>query len=326
MSALKAFCLFACIALLNLSATGASWGQDNFPSKPVRLIVAIGPGASNDALARFLAAGPLRQQLGTEVIVENKPGAGGVLGGEFLAKSKPDGYTLGLLHASVMSTVTVINPNVTYDPVRDFTPIATLVTNQLALVVSASSKWTSLAQLIDDSKSGNVHCGLIGLGSQTHFNVELLKLATGAKLNLVPFSAGTGAILTALMGNHISCTSLTWAGVSSHVKAGKLRALAVTSMIKDQPQIPTFASEGLPQVSLEVFNAAFGPAGLPKEVQVRLEQAFRRVMADPKTTAELERQGFSILYEDSLTLAARVKRDLSVVREVFQKAGLKQES
>ena len=314
------------MALINFSATSASWAQDTFPSKPVRLIVAIGPGASNDALARFLAAGPLRQQLGTEVIVENKPGAGGVLGGEFLAKSRPDGYTLGLLHASVMSTVTVINPNVTYDPVKDFTPIATLVTNQLALVVNANSKWTSLEQLIEESKSGKVNCGLIGLGSQTHFNIELLKLATGAKLNLVPFSAGTGAILTALMGNHLDCTSLTWAGVRPHVKSGKLRALAVTSTVKDQPQIPTFASKGLPQVNLEVFNAAFGPAGLPKEVLGRLEQAFSRVMADPKIIAELEKQGFSILYEDSRKLAARVKHELSVVKDVFKKAGFKQQS
>ncbi len=311
------------LALLSLSTTGAAWAQDKYPSKPIHLVVPIGPGAGVDTLARFLAGDPLRRELGTEIIVENKAGAGGRLGANFIAKSKPDGYTLGLFHASVMSTATVVNRNVPYDPIKDFTPVANLVTNQLTLLVNADSKWTNLEQLIRDSKSGQVNCGVIGLGSQSHFNIELLKLATGANLNLVPYPAGTGAILTALMGNHLDCTSLTWAGVSTYVKSGKFRALAATSPVKDMPQIPTFASKGLPQVSLEVFNAVFGPAGLPKEVLGRLGQTFQRVMTDPKIIDQLEKQGFSMLYEDSQTLAARVKHELDVVKGVFQKAGLK---
>ena len=315
-------------AAVLLAAPALACAQETYPSKPLRLIVAIGPGAGADNLARFLAADPLRRELGTEVIVENRAGAGGVVGGEFLARSKPDGYTIALLHASVLSTVTVVNQNVNYDPVRDFTPIANLVANQLALVVNAGSKWTSLEQILAEAKKspGKVNCGLIGIGSHTHFNVELLKIASGADFNLVPYAAGTGPILAALLGNQLDCTSLVWPAVDAYVKAGKFRALAVTSPIKDLPQIPTFASKGYPQVSLEVFNAIFAPAGLPRDIQARLETAFSRVINDPKVVEQLEKQGYSMLYEDSQKLAQRVRRELDVVREVFKRAGMKQQS
>ena len=320
--------LLAAATAIVVSASGLVCSQDSYPSKPIRLMVALGTGSGVDNLARFLAADPLRRELGTEVIVENRAGAGGVVGGDFLAKSKPDGYTLGLLHASVVSTATVVNQNVNYDPIKDFTPIANLVTNQLALVVNAGSKWTSLEQILAEAKKspGTVNCGLIGIGSHTHFNVELLKLASGAEFNLVPYAAGTGPILAALLGNQLDCTSLVWPAVDAYVKAGKFRALAATSPIKDLSQVPTFASKGFPQVSLEVFNAVFAPAGLPREVQARLESAFSRVMNDPKTIAQLEKQGYSILYEDARKLAERVRHELGIVRDVFKRAGMKQQS
>ena len=128
------------------------------------------------------------------------------------------------------------------------------------------------------------------------------------------------------MGNHIDCSSLVWPAVDAFVKSGKLRAIAVTSQIKELPQIPTFGSKGFPQVSLEVFNAIFAPAGLSREIQGRLEGAFMRIMRDPNVIAQLEKQGYAILLEDAQTLAARVKHELSVVREVFKKAGMKQEA
>ena len=325
---LKKMNLVAMAAALALTCAGNVFSQDNFPNKPIRLVVALGPGAGADNLARFLAADALRRELGTEVIVENRAGAGGVVGGEFLARSKPDGYTLALLHASVVSTVTVVNQNVNYDPIKDFTPIANLVTNQLALVVNAGSKWTNLEQILAAAKKspGSVNCGLIGIGSHTHFNVELLKIASGADFNLVPYAAGTGPILAALLGNQLDCTSLVWPAVDAYVKAGKFRALAVTSPIKDLPQIPTFAAQGFPQVSLEVFNAIFAPAGLPREIQARLETAFSRVMNDPKVIEQLEKQGYSILHEDAQKLGQRVRRELEIVREVFKRAGMKQQS
>ena len=310
---------------LMLACTGVSWSQDRYPSKPIRMIVALAPGAGADALARFLAADPLRRELQTEVIVENKPGAGGILGGEYVAKSKPDGYTIALFHASVVSTEPAINPNVAYDPIRDFTPVATLVTNPLAVVVSAASKWNTLEQLLADAKQGKVSCGIIGVGSHTHFNLELLKIGSGANLNRVPYAGGTGPIITDLLGGHIDCTSLVWPAVEGLVKSGKFRALAVTSPLKHFPQVPTFASKGYPQASLDVFFAIFGPANLPPDVMSKLAPAFERVMKNPEVQAKLEQMGFSVQYEGPQQLAEHLKREIALVKDVAKKAGIKHE-
>jgi len=318
--------LFAGMAGLIVSWSGLSWSQERYPGRLIRIVTAQGPGAATDVLARFLAE-HLRRDLKAEFIVENKPGGGGIVGADFVAKAKPDGYTLGLLHASVVTTATVINPNVSYDPTRDFTPVVNLVTNPLALVVSAGSRWNTLEQLVEEAKKspGKIACGIIGVGSHSHFNLELLKLASGAGFNRVPYSAGSGPIITALLGGHLDCTSLAWVSVGGQMKAGKLRTLAVTSRIKDFPQIPTFASKGFPQTNLEVFFAVFGPAHLPPEVMARLVPAFESVMKDPDNQDKLEKMGFSILYEGPTQLADRVKHELAVVRDVAKKAGIRQE-
>lgn len=318
--------LLTSMAALGLAWLGVSWAQDRYPSRLMRIVTAQGPGAATDVLARYLAE-QLRRDLKAEVIVENKAGGGGIVGADFVAKSKPDGYTLGLLHASVVTTATVINPNVSYDPVRDFTPIATLVTNPLALVVSAGSKWNTLEQIVEEAKKapGKIACGIIGVGSHSHFNLELLKLASGAGFNRVPYSAGSGPIITALLGGHLDCTSLAWVSIDGQMKAGKLRALAVTSRIKDFPQIPTFASKGYPQTSLEVFFAIFGPGNLPQEVMAKLVPAFDGVMNDPASQDRLEKMGFSILYEGPRQLADRVRNELAVVKDVAKKAGIQKE-
>ena len=308
-----------------LAGSAPSWSQERYPSKPVRIIVALAPGAGADALARFLAADPLRRELGTEVIVENKPGAGGVVGGEYVAKSKPDGYTLALFHASVVTSEPAINPNIPYDSVRDFTPVATLVTNPLAVVVSAGSKWNTLEQLIGDARQGKVSCGIIGVGSHTHFNLELLKIASGANINRVPYAGGTGPIITDLLGGHVDCTSLVWPAVEGLVKSGKFRALAVTSPLKNFPQVPTFASRGFPQASLEVFFAIFGPANLPPEVMAKLTPAFQNVMKNREVQAKLENMGFSIDYEGPQKLAEHVKHEFALLKDVAKKAGIKHE-
>jgi tripartite-type tricarboxylate transporter receptor subunit TctC len=316
----------AAMAALMVFWAGACESQDKYPSRLVRIVTAQGPGAATDVLARFLAD-QLRRDLKTDFIVENRAGGGGIVGADMVAKSKPDGYTLGLFHASVVTTATVINPNVAYEPTRDFTAIATLVTNPLAIAVSTGSKWTSLEQLIEEGRKapGKIACGIIGVGSHSHINLELLNIASGAGFARVPYSAGSGPILTALLGGHLQCTSLAWVSVDAQMKAGKLRALAVTSPIKDFPQIPTFAAKGFPRTNLEVFFAMFGPAQLPPEVMARLVPAFETAMKNDGNPEKLEKMGFTILYEGPARLAERVKQELAVVREVAKSADIKPE-
>jgi tripartite-type tricarboxylate transporter receptor subunit TctC len=318
--------LGAIAVVLAFSLSSAAWAQEKYPSRPIRMIVALGPGSATDAMARILGEA-LRRELRTEVVVENKPGAAGIVGGEFVAKSKPDGYTLGALHASVLTTAAAITPNIPYDPTRDFTPLATVGVNPLVFAVSASSKWKSLEEFLDEAKKsrGKARCGLIGVGSHSHFNLELLKIASGADITHVPYSAGTGAVITGLLGNHIDCTSLIWPAVSAQVRAGKFRVLAVTSRIGEFPELPTFAAKGFPQASLEVFSGVFGPAGLPTQAQDKLVPALEKAIRDPHIAANLEKMGFSVIYERPRQLAQRIETELAVVRDVALKAGIKQE-
>jgi tripartite-type tricarboxylate transporter receptor subunit TctC len=305
-------------------AAQLSRAQDAYPSKAVRLVVALGPGSGADALARFLAD-PLRRELQTPIIVENKPGAGGTLGGEYVAKAKPDGYTVALLHSSVVTSEPFLNSSVQYDPLKDLTPVATLVTSPLAIIVSAASRWANLAQFIDEARKapGKVNCGLIGEGNASHFNLELLRLASGASTTRVPFPAGSGAIVAALLGGHIDCTSLTWSAVEGQVKGGKLRVLASTSRIRDQPQVPTFAAEGFPQVNLEVFYGVYAPANVPNDIVAKLAAAFERVLKDAANLDTVRKLGFEAMYQDSAQLGERLKREMQVVRELVKQAGIK---
>ena len=318
--------LTAIWGVIAFALSGAASAQERYPSRPIKLVVALGPGSGVDSLARMLSD-YLRDDLKTELIVENKSGAAGVVGGEFVAKSKPDGYTLGVFHASVLTTAAAINPNLPYDPVKDFTPLALVGTNPLALVVSATSRWNTLGELLDDAKKnpGKIGCGIIGMGSHSHFNLELLRIDSGAEITRVPYSAGTGAVIIGILGGHIACSSLTWPAVVGQVRGGKLRALAVTSRIKEFPQIPTFAESGFPRASLEVFYAIFGPANLPREVVGRLVPALEKAIRDPKNEASLEKMGFSVSYEGPAKLSERIVNELAVVREVAAKVGVKQD-
>ena len=318
--------LWAVSGAVAFALFGAASAQERYPTRPIKLVVALGSGSGVDLLARMLGD-YLRDDLKTEFIVENRPGAAGVLGGDFVAKSKPDGYTLGVFHASVLTTAAAINPNLPYDPSKDFTPLAFVGTNPLALVVSATSRWNKLEELLGEAKRnpGKIGCGIIGIGSHSHFNLEILRLESGAEITRVPYSAGTGAVITGILGGHIACTSLTWPAVVGQVRAGKFRALAVTSRIKEFPQIPTFAESGFPRANLEVFYAIFGPAHLPKEVVDRLVPALEKAIRDPKNEASLEKMGFSVSYEGPAKLSERIVNELAVVREVAAKVGVKQE-
>ena len=316
--------LWAISGVVAFALLGSASAQERYPSRPIKLVVALGPGSGADALARMLSD-YLRDDLKTELIVENKPGAAGVLGGDFLAKSKPDGYTLGVFHASVLTTAAAINPNLPYDPLKDFTPLAHVGTNPLALVVSTTSKWNKLDEFLDEARKnpGKIGCGLIGMGSHSHFNLELLRIDSGAEITRIPYSAGTGAVIIGILGGHIACTSLTWPAVVGQIRGGKFRALAVTSTIKEFPQIPTFAESGFPRASLEVFYAIFGPANLPREVVGRLVPALEKAIRDPKNEASLEKMGFSVSYEGPAKLSERIAHELAVVREVAARVGVK---
>lgn len=322
----KAKFLLSFIAFFCWILPQALTAQEKYPVKPIKIVVALGPGSVADAVARILSES-LRQELNTEVTVEHKPGAAGVVGADFVARSKADGYTLGLFHSSPLTTSAALTPNMPYDPIRDFTPLGNVGVNPIALAANAGAPWKTLAEFLNYARAnpGKATCGIIGVGSHSHFNLELLKIAARVEVTTVPYKAGTGPAIAALLGGHIDTTSLVWPAVSEHVKAGKFRALAVTSRIKESPELPTFAALGFPQVNLEVFFALFGPAGLPKPVAGKLIPALEKTVREPAQVAKFDKMGFAVAYEGPKELSERIGKELTVVRDVARRAGIKQQ-
>jgi tripartite-type tricarboxylate transporter receptor subunit TctC len=297
--------------------------QSKYPNRPVKIVVALGPGSATDAFARMLADS-LHTDLNGTFIVENKAGAGGVIGTSFVAKSKPDGYTIGVLHSSVLTTAVAITPNLTYDPRKDFTWLGNTVSNPLVLAVPANSQFKTLEDLIAAAKKepGKYSTGIIGMGTHSHFNLELLKQSSGADLNRVPYSGGTGPVINDLLGQQIDSASLVWSGLSEFVRADKMRVLAATTKLKGFPDIPTFASKGYPQVHLEVFLGVVAPAGLPKDISDILVAAIERAVKNPKNVATMENLGYRIAYERPEKLADTVNKELDVVIPLARKIGI----
>lgn len=300
--------------------------QDRYPTKPITMIIALGPGTVQDLVARVVGE-PLRQELKIDILFEYKSGAAGVIGTDFVAKAKPDGYTVGSLNGPAFTNAAVITPNLPYDPIKDFTPLANVGVTTALIAVNADSPWKTLEDLVNHARKnpGKVTCGTSGVGSSGHFNLELLNIAAGVQITHVPYKAGSPANIAALLGGHIDCASQIWPVVSSHVRAGKLRILAVTRPLKEFPQFPTFAKLGFPKVNLEAWFGFFGPANLSQEVTSKLVPAFAKAIKDPESVAKLEKAGFSVAYEEPKELSERIKREYAVVRDVAQKAGIKPE-
>lgn len=317
--------LTAILALLFVFS-GIAPAQEKYPGKPITMIIALGPGTVQDLVARVVSE-PLRQEFKTDILFEYKTGAAGIIGADFVAKSKPDGYTLGSLNGPAFTNAAVITPNLPYDPFKDFTPLANVGVTTALVAVNSGSPWKTLEDFLSHAKKnpGKVTCGTSGVGSSGHFNLELLNVAAGVQISHVPYKAGSPANIAALLGGHIDCASQIWPVVSSHVRAGKLRVLAVTRPLKEFSQIPTFAKAGFSQVSLEVWFAFFAAANLPADVAGKLVPAFAKAIKDPESVAKLEKAGFTVAYEDPKELSERIKKEHTLVREIAQKAGIKPE-
>jgi len=316
-SALLALFLFA------LVFSAAVLAQDKYPSKPIKIIIPLGPGSGNDVVTRILSES-LEKDLKTQIQVEYKAGGGGgVVGADFVAKSKPDGYTLGTLNNSVLTNAPVFNP-VPYDPVKDFTPIARLGTGTILLVVNEPSPWKTFEEFLDYARKnpGKATCGTTGTASVGNLDLELLKAAAGVQIIHVPYKAGSGPNIAALLGGHIDSAMQLWPVLVSHVRGGKLRPVASVSPLKEFPQVPTFAQKGFPSVNMEVWFGFYGPANLPKDVLARLARAFEKALSEAENVAKLEKIGWRVDYEGTTELLERVKKELAAVRELVIKAGI----
>jgi len=315
-----AFVLF----LIAAAFFGTASAQERYPSKPIKIIIPLGPGSGNDVVTRVLSES-LEKELNTRIEVEYKAGGGGgVIGADFLANSKPDGYTLGTMNSSIFTNAPVFNP-VPFDPIKGFTSIARLGAGSIVLVVNSTAPWKSVEEFVDHARKdpGKATCGTTGVATVGNLDLELLKAAAGVQITHVPYKAGSGPNIAALLGGHIDCAMQLWPVLVNHVRGGKLRPLATVSTLREFPQVPTFTQKGFPSVDLEVWFGFFGPANLPADVMAKLVPAFEKALKDPGNVAKLEKIGWSVQYEGPVALSERIKRELGAVRDLVKKAGIK---
>lgn len=304
--------------------------QSVYPSKPIRLVVPFTPGGVTDTSARLIAE-QLSKHLGQQVIVDNRPGASGNIGAQQVAAAEPDGYTLLLGFDGTL----VINPHVfekvPFNTTRDFTPIGKIGDAILILVAHPGVPVTSLKDVValSKSQSSGLSFGTSGTGGTPHIAGELLKLRTGANLVHIPYKGG-GQAMSDVLGGNIPLVFTAVAGAQSHVKSGKLRAIAVSSAqrSKSLPDVPTFIESGVSGLSDFEINSWVGllaPAKTPKPIIDRLNIELNTILNDPDVREKLNVMGISAAPGTSAKFTEDIKRDLVRYGQVVKAAGVKAE-
>ena len=276
-------------ALFILAAVSTAASAQSFPTRPIRFLVPFGPGGVGDITARVVAQ-KIGASLGQQIVVDNRPGAGGIVASEIVAKAAPDGYTLLLLnnaHAVSMS----LFKSLPYDTLRDFAPVSSIATFSIVLLVNADSPIKSVKDLIASAKAspGKLNVGTIQIGATQHLSSELFKSMAGVDIVHVPFT-NTGALLTGLRGGSVQVAFEFIAPVVGQVKAGAMRALAVStrSRFAGLPDIPTVHEAGVPGYEVMSWNGIGAPAGTPKAVIDRLNRAITEALAMPDVKQRFE--------------------------------------
>ena len=311
------------VAILLALAAGGALAQ-NFPTKPVRLVISFTPGSSTDIIGRAVAA-KLQEMWGQPVIAENRPGAGGTVGSEFVVRSDPDGYTL-LANSSAHAANPGIYKDMRYDTMRDFTNLALLGGGPNVLIVSADSGWKSLKDFVDAAKKnpGKLNFSSAGIGSGTHFNLEKLKIATGIDVTHVPYKGTPEAIGDTIAGR-VCCY---WAPINAslpHVNGGKAVALAVSSAQRSSllPNVPTVAEQGVPGFDYTLWVGLWGQAAMPPDLVNKINADVNRALASPDLAERLTKLGTMPMKMTSGEFTQFVRKEVEDTAKVLKAAGIK---
>lgn len=308
-----------------LYALTASVDAQSYPSKPVKIVVAFAPGGGSDFNARFVAQ-RLSTAFGQQFIIENKPGAGGLIGFEAGVKSQPDGYTLTLISNSYATNPSLYKLN--FDPVADITPIVQISQGPLILAVNPSLPARDTQELIAlaKAKPGSINFASSGSGGLLHLAGELFAIKAGIKLTHVPYK-GTGPALTDTVAGQTNLMLGATPIVMPHVRAGRLRALAVTTTqrLSAEPHIPTVAEAGVPGYEVMVWFGLIGPKGLPRAVVDRINSEVIGLLTLQETPEKLQNDGVFPAGGTPEEFRRTIERDIEAWRKVARAAGLKPE-
>jgi tripartite-type tricarboxylate transporter receptor subunit TctC len=310
--------LFVLALLCGLGAEGAN--AQAWPAKPVRIIVPFAAGGTADTLGRLVAQ-RLSESLKENFVIENRGGAGGVIGSDFVAKATPDGYTLVVSGVASHCIAPALSKKFPFDPLHDFTHIALFGGPPGVLVVNPSLPVRDLKEFIAHAKAegGKLAYGSPGNGTQGHLIAEQLKQVAGIQMTHVPYK-GAAIAVADLIAGHLPVTSTTLTTAATQIKAGRARALAVSSVkrVPDFPELPTFAELGYPELSASIWFSLSGPAGMPADIVNRLNAEVRRILRLPDVRERLRPEGIEPADFDpkefTAFMAAEVKRWAPVVR------------
>lgn len=308
----------------SFAQVAAKGPRQEYPVKPVRLIVPIAPGGSNDLLARALAQ-KFSESLGQPVIVDNRAGGGGTIGTELAAKSAPDGHTLLMVNISH-----AVNPSLhkrlPYDPLRDFAAVGSVASSPNILVVHPALQVASVQELLRQAKAHpkELHYGSAGNASSPHLAMELLKLMSGADMVHVPYK-GTGPALTALLGREVSLSFSTLPPAIPHMKAGRLRALALSTRRRSTivPDVPTLNESGVKGFDFSAWFGLVAPAGTPKSAVARLNSELSRVVTLPEIAGRFSALGMDLAVDAPEHFQEQIRIEVVRWAKVINSAGIR---
>jgi tripartite-type tricarboxylate transporter receptor subunit TctC len=319
------FCPFAfAAAVCTLAAASAS--AQGYPTRPIRMLVPFAAGGTVDIVARLVSAN-LAEDLGQQLIVENKGGAGGTIGAALLAKSPGDGYTLMTMHQGLAFNAALYS-NLPYDTLRDLTPIAHVGVTPNALVVTNSLPVRTVQEFLAYARAnpGRIAYGSGGVGSAGHLSVELFQSLSTTKLTHVPYK-GAGPAIADLISGQIQAMLTTMPSVMPHVKSGKVRAIGTSGAQRSPalPELPTIAEAGVPGYQYTPWFGVFGPGTLPKELAGRLNQSVGKVLANAGVRDKLAQQGLEVQPMTSGEFADIVRGDVARWGRIIRELGLRAE-
>jgi len=295
----------------------------NYPSRPVQFIVPGTPGSIIDITGRVLAE-DLGKVLGAQFIPVNKPGAGFTLGTDFVVRSKKDGYTLVYTNSPAIVHSRILSPDtVPYNPDKDLEPLGLHLSFPHAIAVQATAPWKTFGELVDYAKKNpnQVRCSTPGIGSTTHFHLEIIQSLTGAQFNHIPFKSGE-AVITALLGGHVEMTFDAVSKIAPHVEAGKMRMLLVTIKSPLFSNVPTLRELGFKQDLVPTWFAMYGPVGMPEEVKKTLIPAIEKAVNNPESKARVEKLNFVISYKSPAEQRKLADEEYEAGLAIAKKIGL----
>jgi tripartite-type tricarboxylate transporter receptor subunit TctC len=305
-----------------MAAANATAAVQDYPSRPIRIIVPQSPGASTDITARLVAQG-LNEALKQPVIVDNRPGSSGIAGAEMVARAAPDGYTL-MVVASSFSINPALGRKLPYDSIRDFTTVAQLSKFPNMMAAHPSAPMKTLPDVLAQAKAkpGQLPYASAGVATGTHMTVELLKYMTKVDFLHVPYKGG-GPAMTATMGGQTPLVVGTSVGLLPHVRAGKLKAIAITSTRRSAvaPEVPTFA-EAVPGFEHEPWNGMFAPARMPKPVLAKINAQVARVLHSPDVKKLFDRDGADVVASKPEEFSATLKAEIAKWTKVAKAANI----